>query len=144
MSNFAGYFLKFTKPDSLESYTVPGNYIITSSYKASPDMRTELYAIRDGNNLLHRVTSPNFKTKIEFETSPAITLQDRLNFVNGIKKGLINQIERKFYVQYWNDDDFVLNYKYGYFYMPDPEYKILKVEANEIYYDKTRIALIEY
>lgn len=58
MGNFEGWLIKFG------NQIMPNGYLVTEGWKATPNQRVELDAYRDGNNLLHRETSENFKTKI--------------------------------------------------------------------------------
>lgn len=137
MSAFQGYLLKFG------GTALPNKYIAYDDYGSTPNQRTELQAFRDMNNLLHRDTSPNQKTKIEFNT-PVMYLADKIAMQAVFAAGLIDANERKYNVTYWNDEENA--YKSGEFYMPDVEFKIIRVEedTNDILYNKARFALIEY
>ena len=117
-SSFQGWFLKFG------GSVLPNKFLAYDDYSATPNQRTEVEAYRDLNNLLHRDTSPNFKTKIDFNTR------------------LVNRAQRKYNVTYWDDEQ--NTYRTGVFYMPDIEYKPIRVVGNNILYNKIRIALIEY
>ena len=69
------YLLKFGNTE------LPNKYITSDGYVDTPNQRTELEAYRDANILLHRVTSPNFKTTIMFTTCP-MSLSDKKKFQN--------------------------------------------------------------
>lgn len=132
---FQGYLLKFG------GIEIPHKYIQLESYSTTPDQRTELSAHRDNNNTLHRVTSPNHKTTIKFNTIP-LNLTQKIELQTAMKKGLINEVERKYQVTYWNDEKNV--YETGDFYMPDVDYSIRNIKGNNIEYSSIAFELIEY
>ena len=133
MSNYAGYFLKFggTK--------LPNSYL--TSFSSTPNQRSELSAYRDNNNLLNRVTSPNFKTKITFKTKP-LFIDEKINMQNIIAGGYTNYIERKASVTYYNDE--TDSYYTGDFYVPDVNFTVKYCSGNTIVYAPVEITLIEY
>ena len=136
-SSFDGWLLKYG------SKIVPNKYLAYDDYAATPNQRTEIEAYRDLNNLLHRDTSPNFKTKIDFNTRP-LYLAEKMELQSVFASGLVNRAQRKYKVTYWDDEQ--NTYKTGVFYMPDVDYKIINVdeETKNILYNKMRFALIEY
>lgn len=136
-SSFEGWLLKFG------SKIVPNKYLAYDDYTATPNQRTEVEAYRDLNNLLHRDTSPNFKTKFDFNTRP-LYLAEKMELQSVFASGLVNRAQRKYKVTYWDDEQ--NTYKTGVFYMPDVDYKIINVdeETKNILYNKMRFALIEY
>lgn len=133
--DFQGWMLKFG------SQILSNKFLAYNDYTATPNQRTEVEAYRDLNNLLHRSTSPNFKTKIDFNTRP-MWLPDKVEMQSVFASGLIDRAQRKYNVTYWDDEQ--NTYKSGVFYMPDVEYKPIRVVGNNILYNKIRIALIEY
>lgn len=136
MSNFLGYLLSFN------GNHLNNSYISIQSFKVYPDQRIEIDAYRDANNLLHRITSTNFKTKIEFNSRGNMRLDEKKDMFNTIRKGLINETQKSYKVTYWNDD--ISEYKTGIFYMPNVEYTIKRISSNDILYEPIRIAFIEY
>lgn len=136
MSNFQGYLLSFNGAN------LNNKYISLKSFKVTPNQRLELAAYRDANFLLHRVTSPNFKTKIDFTTVAGLTISDKEDMFNTINTGLINSIQKSYNVVYWNDD--TSSYRQGKFYMPNVEYNIRRISDTDIIYEPIRIAFIEY
>lgn len=136
MSSFLGYLLSFNGSQ------LDNKYISLKSFKVSPNQRLEIEAYRDANSLLHRVTSQNYKSKIEFTTIGNISLSDKDAMFNTINNGLINSIQKSYNVTYWNDD--TSSYKQGVFYMPNIEYTIKKISNDDIIYEPIRIAFIEY
>ena len=134
---FEGWLLKFGNK------VLPNKFLAYDDYTATPNQRTEVEAYRDLNNLLHRDTSPNVKTKIEFNTRP-LWLSEKIEMQSVFASGLINKSQRKYNVTYWNDEENA--YKTGVFYMPDVDYKIIHVdeETKNILYNEMRFAIIEY
>lgn len=136
MSNFQGYLLSFNDAN------LNNKYISLKSFKVTPNQRLEIEAYRDANSLLHRVTSPNFKTKIDFTTVAGLTLSDKEDMFNTINTGLINSNQKSYNIVYWNDD--TSSYRQGIFYMPNVEYTIRRISDTDIIYEPIRIAFIEY
>lgn len=137
MSNFKGYFLKF------------GNMIFPNKYlaqgaEATPFRRTDAEAYRDANNDLHRATIPNHKSTFKLTTIPGITLEEKIEIESIMSEGLLNEIERKYRVQYWNDDIGVNAYCTGDFYIPDPTFKRRKFVGGKLIYDSLTYEFIEY
>ena len=141
-NNFRGYILKF------------GNTVFPHKYLAqapvfTPCQRTEAEAYRDANNDLHRVTIDNFKTKIEITTLP-ITLDEKIEIETAMKSngaGCVNDVERKFFIQYWNDDplsDGANDYRTGYFYLADVSYTHRSIDRNTIHYESIKYTFVEY
>jgi hypothetical protein len=126
---------------SFNGTTLPTKYITSDGYVTTPNQRTELEAYRDANILLHRVTSPNFKTTIMFTTCP-MSLSDKIKFQNIIKSGMINPTERKVFVEYWNDE--TNEYTTGYFYISDPTFSTLGYFGGERWYKSVTYQLTEY
>lgn len=133
MSRYAGYFLKFggTK--------LPNSYL--TSFNSTPNQRSELSAYRDNNNLLNRVTSPNFKTKITFKTKPLL-IDEKINLQNIIAGSYTNYVERKATVTYYNDE--TDSYCTGDFYLPDITYTVKYCSGSRVLYEPVEITLIEY
>lgn len=134
MSNFRGYLLKF------------GDVIFPHQYLAqkptlTPNQRTEAEAYRDADNNLHRVTISNFKTKLEFSTIP-VNLDEKIEIQNCMREGLIDNVQRKYRVTYWNDEE--NNYQTGLFYIPDVQFSPISITADTIKYDGISFSLIEY
>lgn len=136
MAEFKGYLIK------LGDQEFPYEYIELESYVSTDNQRTELKAYRNANNLLIRQTSPNFKTKIEFNTRAGLWLEDIEKIKGIIDKALTNKIERKVKVTYWNNEDLI--YKTMYAYIPDVEYTIYMITNNNIQYKSIRFSFIEY
>ena len=138
MSGFQGYLLKFG------SVELPNKYLKYDSYSATPDQRTEIEAYRDDyTQELHRITAEGVKTKIEAQTVP-MYLEDKIEFMNVLKSGLEDALQRKYNVTYWNDEE--NSYKTGSFYIPDTQFSIHRIDKkrNSILYNSFKLTLIEY
>lgn len=135
MANFSGYLIKFGNT------ILPNRYIQLNTYQLIPNQRTELSAYRDQNNLLHRITSPNYKTTLKFQTVP-LSLSDKIALQNQMSAGIINYAERKYQITYWNDES--NSYITGEFYLPDVTYPIKKITSNDIRYSPISFEFIEY
>lgn len=135
MAEYLGYLLK------IKNEIFPMKYIASDSYTSTDNQRTELKAYRNANNLLIRQTSPNYKTKIEFETPP-LYLSDVKKIKNIINGGMVNAKERKVKILYWNTEE--LRYKNAYMYMPDIDYTIKNSYGKELLYNPIKFSFIEY
>ena len=134
MASYKGYLLK------IKDKVFPNEYIMWGSYHSYDNQRSELKANRNAANLLVRQTSPNFKTKIEFET-PKLWLNEYEEIRNLLNQGIVNSRERKIQVTYWNSEE--LRYKDAICYMPDIDYQPNNL-GNTLLYDKMKLEFIEY
>lgn len=135
--SYNGWLIKFVKTNSL----FPHKYIEKSTYKSTPLQRTEIKAYRDNNNLLHRVTSPNYKTKIEFSTYE-LNLQELTQIQNAVRSAMDNYQQRKIRLTYWDDE--ILSYRTATFYMPDKTYNVITISPQSIKYAAVPFTFIEY
>lgn len=135
--NFEGYLISFPKTGKL----FPHKYIERESYKSTPLQRTELKAYRDGDNGLHRITSPNYKTKIEFNTLE-INLAALEEIQLCLRTAMVNSQQRKLRLKYWDEE--LLNYREAFFYMPDKTYNTIFISSNDIKYAPIPFTFIEY
>ena len=135
---FEGYLLKFG--DTI----LPNKYLYYDSYSATPNQRAELDAYRDDfTQELFRATSEGVKTKIEATIKP-MWLEDKLEYMDIIKNGLVDKLQRKYEITYWNDED--ASYSTGYFYIPDTQFSVYLVDADKksILYNAFKLTLVEY
>lgn len=132
---FEGWLVKFG------STAVPNSYL--EKYKDTPNQRVDLDAYRDQAILLHRETSPNYKSKIVIPIRK-LYLGEKIVLKAIIDSGIINEVERKVSVTYWNSEE--MDYKSGIFYIPDIEYTISRVNERKLdmVYEPFEIQLIEY
>lgn len=138
MGTYKGYLLKFGNTP------FPNKYINANSYQAAPLQRTENKAYRDANYLLHRNTNPNSKTSIEFSSRNGLHLKDKIQMKTKFKEGLLDSLERKYKVTYWDDD--LDEYRTGIFYFADPKYPIMRTDDDkeDIIYGPIQFTLTEY
>ena len=132
---FQGWLIKFGDT------VLPNKYL--TGYKDTPNQRLELAAYRDTEALLHRETSPNFKSKIVLSVRELL-LGDKIVFKAIVDSGLVLETERRVAITYWNSEE--MEYKTGIFYMPDIEYEIKHVSESKLnmLYSAFQIELIEY
>lgn len=135
MATFEGWLIKCGNTE------FPLKYIKAETYKSTDNQRTEIKAYRDANNLLHRQTSKNFKTKIEFETC-SLSLAELSEIQALLSSNFIDSTQRKMVVSYWNNEN--LTYKKATVYVPDIDYTIKAIKGNDIKYNGIRIAFIQY
>lgn len=132
---FEGWLVKFGDT------AVPNGYL--EKYKETPNQRIEVSAYRDADVLLHRETSPNYKSKIVIPIRK-LYLGEKILLKAIIDSGMVNETERKISATYWNSEE--MNYKSGIFYIPDIEYTISHVDERKLnmVYEPFEIRLIEY
>lgn len=132
---FEGWLVKFGDT------AVPNKYL--EKYKETPNQRVDLDAYRDADVLLHRETSPNYKSKIIIPIRK-LYLGEKILLKAIIDSGMINETERKVSATYWNSEE--MDYKPGIFYIPDIEYTISHVDERKLnmVYEPFEIQLIEY
>lgn len=134
---FEGWLIKFGNT------ALPNNYL--EKYKETPNQRLELDAYRDVAALLHRETSPNYKSKIVVPIRK-LYLGEKIVLKAIVDSGVVSdgERERKVSVTYWNSEE--MGYKSGFFYMPDIEYTITHIDIRKLnmVYEPFEIQLIEY
>lgn len=138
--SFEGWLIKFG------SVQLPNSYLLADGWESTPNQRTEISAWRDANILLHRDTSPNFKTSLKLNIKE-MNLQERkaLKAVIGLATlPDTDKKQRRVQITYWNDED--LEYRSGVFYMTDATYTIHRIDedSKDIEYNGHTIELIEY
>lgn len=134
---FEGWLIKFG------STAVPNHYL--EGYKDTPNQRLEIDAYRDAAALLHRETSPNYKSKIIIPIRK-LYLGEKIVLKAIIDSGIVDggERERKVSMTYWNSED--LDYKSGVFYMADISYEVKHVNERKLdmVYEPFEITLTEY
>lgn len=140
MADFAGWLIKFG------DVQLPNSFLLADGWESTPNQRVEIDAWRDANVLLHRDTSPNFKTSLKLNIRE-MNLTERRALKNVIGLATLPQSEinqRRVTVTYWNDED--LDYVTGIFYIHDASYSIHRVDedGNDIEYNAHTIELTEY
>lgn len=136
MSDFQGYLLKFG------SEVFPNKYLDFDNQASTPNQRAEAEAYVDANNELHRITLPKYRTKIEYNTIDDLSLSDKIAIQNVLSQGLIDSVQRKYLVTYWNDE--TNSYETSNFYIPDTTFQIKMITADNIIYRSFKLTLIEY
>ena len=123
---------------------MPGTKYL-EKYKSTPNQRLELDASRDATALLHRQTSPNYKTSLTVPIRK-LYLGEKIVVKAIIDAGIVSggERERKVSVTYWNGEE--MDYKSGVFYIADIEYTISHVNERKLdmVYEPFDIQLTEY
>lgn len=139
MADFAGYLLKAVSTNK----KFPMKYINEASYASTPNQREEIKAYRNENTRdLVRVTASGKKSKIAFVTRPNLHLADKKAIQKWFTDAESDHTQRKIQIEFWNDES--NDYKTGYFYRPNMDFKIIKCTNNDIIYDALTIELVEY
>lgn len=139
-TNFQGYIIKFGSTEFPHKYLAK-NPVFT------PQRRTEAEAYRDANNDLHRVTIDNHKSTLDIELLPGLTLEEKIIVESAMNGGLLNTVQRKYNITFWNDDPcgaYANNYISGDFYLADVSYSYEKITSSTIIYDKIKYKFVEY
>lgn len=140
MQEFGGWLIKFG------DVVLPNSFLLADGWESTPNQRVEIDAYRDANILLHRETSPNFKTKLTLNIRE-MNLEERRAWNNIIGLAELAQTEknqRRVRCTYWNDE--TLEYSAGIFYMSDTTYSIhtLSEQERDIDYNDFKVTLVEY
>ncbi len=132
-NNYNGFLIKFNNT------VLPNNILL--SYYSIPNQRLETSAERDSLGELQRDTLSNFKSSITF-TTHILHLNEKIQLQNIINSSMINSVQRKCFITYWNDE--TNSYYTGYFYIPDITFTVIDADADDIEYSPIEIELIEY
>lgn len=139
-ADFQGYLIKFSTGE-----TFPHRYIAKDSYQSTPLQRIDLKSYRDNNVDLHRVVSPNYKTKIEFSTIDKLKLRQLEEIQRVLSRARINTKERKVTMEYWDDE--LMEYRtMNAAYQTDTTYPVSTVSqfGYKIKYRPIKFTFIEY
>lgn len=133
---FSGFLLKNNRGGILD------RYIQFNTYSSTPNKRETLIEYRDDNTRnLTRVMSVGKKSDLVFTTTP-VDLQGKNEIQKFFKESMVDELERKIQLTYWNDED--NEYRTSFFYLPDILFVIKKINSNNIFYQPFTVSLIEY
>ena len=140
---FRGYLYKAVKTNEV----FPLQYIEYNTYKSTPNQREELKAYRDDNSRdLIRVTASGMKSTMEHKTRKNLHLADMAIIQGWLFRAQEDteeaHIQRKIELEYWDNEQ--LSYKTGTFYIPNIDYKIIRLTDDDIIYDQIELKYIEY
>ena len=119
----------------------PNELLLADGWQPTPNQRTELDAYRDASIYLHRTTSQNYKTTILLNLCP-MTQTEKERVQGIINSAMINTVERKVQISYWNDE--TNEYSNGEFYISDITFQTLGFFGGERWYKPFSIKLTEY
>lgn len=138
-NNFAGYLLKAVATDTV----FPHKYIALESWESTPDQREELKAYRDDNTRnLTRLTAQGKKSVFSFTTRDKLSLEEKMEIQKFFTDAETDHEQRKVQLQFWNEE--TNNYDTGYFYRPNMNFPIYKIEGDNIIYKALKFEFVEY
>ena len=145
-TGFNGNLIQIRKEDGsavADFLDFPMKYVKAESYKVTSNQRLESEAARGTDGKLHRTTLAHTASKIDINLI-VMTNTELESIWSIIRTCFLNENERKVYLKYYDPETNA--YKEGYFYIPDIDYPILRIDTahNIIHYDSIRIAFIEY
>lgn len=141
--NFTGSFLYAS-----DGTAFPMKYIAYDTYKCTPKQREEIKAYRDTiTRALHRITATGMKTKITFSTRTNLHREDKQAIMNFFTSHEVDNIQRKIYLKYWDEEH--EQYDTGYFYRPNIDFTVRDVFKTssggyDFHYAALDFELIEY
>lgn len=71
-----------------------------------------------------------------------ITLEEKIEIQTIMKAGLIDELQRKYQVTFWNDE--INEYQETVIYIPDITYTRKRIENDTIIYASIKLATVEY
>lgn len=135
---FEGYLIKKPGTDLL----FPAKYITFGSYKTVPRQRQDKDSYRDYTGLLHRSVVTSQPSGIQFATRDGLDLAAKMEIQNFFEECLVNRNERKYYIEFWDDER--NEYRQENMYMPDQTFEILYYTEDNIFYASLEFELIGY
>ena len=137
---FQGWLIK----GNMTNTSFPMDLILADTYDVTPDQRSELKADRDNTNYLNRITSPNFKSKITFQTRE-MNEADMQRIRQWINSNVVNYIQNALSLTIWKPNRGVYE-NINMSYKTDETYRIKKIDRgeNDIAYGKITWTFIQY
>lgn len=136
---FQGYLIKGNTTNT----EFPMDLILADTYDVTPDQRSELKAFRDNNNYLNRVTSPNFKSKITFQTRE-MNESDMQRIRNWINSNIENSIQNSLSLTIYKPNTGTYE-NIHMAYKTDETYRIKRIRGlNDVDYGKITWTFIQY
>ena len=122
------------------NYDVPMEYIVEKSYKCTHST-LDLDPYRDANGVLHR--NAVLKTpKVVIGLRPLLRNTQVAELFANISNRYVNTMEKKVLASVYVPE--IDSYYTGYFYVPDIEFNIRKIENSTIFYDALTLTFIGY
>ena len=133
---YSGFLLR------VGNYQITGaKYIEYSKYNVTRNIQ-DLDSYRDANGKLHRNALDHVPLKVELETRSGLTNQDIEDFFGTIRANFTVSSERKAIVSVYVPE--LNDYVTQEMYMPDPQFKIKRIDGTTVYYESIRFAFIGY
>lgn len=134
---YAGYLMK------VGSWTFPMNKIEVDTYLITSNQRQDLDSTLTAAGILYRQVLPHTRTKVEFKVPP-MSASEQQTIMTNIRAAWTaagSELARECNVTYYDPE--TGDYKTMNCYMPDIQWQILDAGANDITYNRTRLAFIE-
>lgn len=138
MAEFAGYLIKFGDT------VLPNELLALSGWNTTPNQRIEKSAKRNASQTLIRKTARETKTKINFQTKDNLTLAEKKRIQAVIQSGMVDALQRKVNITYWDDENNDYKTSATGFYIADVQYPIKSIKGNNIIYGSVKYTLVEY
>ena len=140
--SFDGELMYIKKVNASGYDAFPLQWIEFNSFKVTPKQRLDSSdSKRSLSGYLNRVVLDHEPSKVEFSLNPMKDAEITA-FNTFMNSHYTVRKKREFVMKYWDVENG--NYSEGSFYMPNPQYQIVRRDKNNvIYYDKTRISFIE-
>lgn len=136
---FQGYLIKGNTTNT----EFPMDLILADTYDVTPDQRSELKAFRDNDNYLNRVTSPNFKTKITFQTCE-MNESDMQRIRNWLNSNIENSIQNALSLTIYKPNTSTYE-NIHMAYKTDETYRAKRIRgSNDVDYGKITWTFIQY
>lgn len=132
---YEGYLIK------VGTYTVPFNYILTSTFKCGIKGQ-DLDSTRNANGILKRDALENEVIQAEWDVPPSITEEELRPLMSNIQSQYSNKMEKKASVTVWMPE--IGQYVTMDCYIPDIEYTIQFADEKEIKYESFHPKFIGY
>ena len=128
---------------SVTGVEFPLKHIRYDTYKCTPAQRIDLNSgVSDTTGELHRTVLSHTRTKIEFNLHIMHESEYEADIASLLDAQWSNKHRAEIYLYYYDNRDRA--YHSGKFYMPDPTFQIMNIDAKGIQYNETRLAFIEY
>lgn len=138
-ANWKGYYFKAVNSPT----PFPLKYIAEGSWESTPKQREELKAYRDDNTReLTRVTAEGEKSAFKCILRENLHLKDVEDILNYFYQYETNFKERKIQLEYWCEE--FLDYRTGYFYRPNMNFKNKTATDNDIVFSELELMFVEY
>lgn len=132
---YGSYLVKFG------DYEIPLSYIRAETYSITKNGQ-DLDSYRDGDGILHRNALSHFVWKVEFETKPLLTEDEKETLMSNIRANYTSATEKCGTMTAFDPESG--DYISQQVYIPDIPFTIFGIFDGEVKYNSFRIAFIGY